>query len=262
MKTLENQTLLYDEDCPMCKLYTAGFIRAGMLDKNGKKPFSAISAEEDFIDLKRASNEIVLIDNQNKTAIYGIDSLLKVIGNSFPWIEKAGNFTPIKYLLKKLYSFISYNRKVIIPSRTDGNVRQCVPDFNYRYRFFYIIFAASASASIFSKLNFPTSEIFIFNLGLVIFQSLFILKYDAEKILNYAGNLMTVLLFGSLILIPVFVLNILIKVPGVLVQIWFLIGFLIMLAEHLRRLRLLQLPLYLAATWTVYAAIIIHFLNS
>ena len=37
MKTLENQTLLYDEDCPLCSVYTTGFIKNGMLDVNGRK---------------------------------------------------------------------------------------------------------------------------------------------------------------------------------------------------------------------------------
>ena len=36
MKTLENQTLLFDEDCPLCRIYTSRFIKAGMLDENGK----------------------------------------------------------------------------------------------------------------------------------------------------------------------------------------------------------------------------------
>lgn len=53
MKTLENQTLLYDKDCPLCQAYTTGFIKAGMLDKNGKKPFSNLTNEEqNFIDNK------------------------------------------------------------------------------------------------------------------------------------------------------------------------------------------------------------------
>lgn len=52
MKTLANHTLLYDEACPMCNLYTAGFINAKMLDKNGRKPFVTLTEEEqNYIDL-------------------------------------------------------------------------------------------------------------------------------------------------------------------------------------------------------------------
>ncbi|MGO4771061.1 hypothetical protein ACEN2I_05320 [Flavobacterium sp. W22_SRS_FK3] len=115
MKTLENQTLLYDEDCPLCSLYTTGFVKSGMLDENGRKSYCQLSAEEQrFVDLQRAPNEIALIDNTTKTVIYGIDSLIKVVGFSFPIIEKIAIIKPFHFILKKMYSFISYNRKVII----------------------------------------------------------------------------------------------------------------------------------------------------
>jgi len=78
MKTLTNQTLLYDDDCPLCKAYTSGFIATGMLDKNGRKSYSELTYEErSFVYTHRACNEIALVDNNNKTVTYGIDSLLK-----------------------------------------------------------------------------------------------------------------------------------------------------------------------------------------
>jgi hypothetical protein len=42
MKTLTNQTLLYDEDYPLCRVYTSGFIKAGMLGQNGETILSII----------------------------------------------------------------------------------------------------------------------------------------------------------------------------------------------------------------------------
>ena len=118
MKTLKNQTLLYDEDCPLCSLYTTGFIKANMLDENGKKAFVNLTeAEQEIIDLDRAKNEIALVNTLDKTVLYGMDSLLRILGHSFPWIEKLGHFKPVNYFLRKLYKLISYNRKVIIPSK-------------------------------------------------------------------------------------------------------------------------------------------------
>lgn len=265
MKTLENQTLLFDEDCPLCQVYTTGFIKAGMLDKKGKKPFANLTAEEqNFIDIKRASNEIALVDNKNKTVIYGIDSLLKVFGNSFPWMEKVGNITPIKYLLKKLYSFVSYNRKVIIPNKkASEKALQCVPSFNYKYRILYIVFAILMTAlTLFNyselivdlpKGNFSSELILAF--GQIIFQSIFLTKLDRQTILNYAGNLMTVSLFGSLILTPVLILNQFVNIPEMVILGWFGITVLIMFIEHLRRIKLLQLPSYLCYTWVIYRII-------
>jgi hypothetical protein len=264
-RTLENQTLLYDADCPLCRVYTKGFIDAGMLDENGKKPYCQLSDDEQsFVDVKRASNEIALVDNINKTVIYGIDSLLKVIGFSFPWMEKVGNWKPVKYFLKKMYSFISYNRKVIIPSRINKEVKlQCVPDFNYKYRFFYIVFAYAITTLVLYKFSdsiriLPKSTILrelILAFGQMIFQGLFLIKFDKKIILNYIGNLMTVSLMGSLLLIPILILNVIFSIPELMILGWFGITVLLMLIEHSRRTKVLELPFYLSITWVIYRII-------
>jgi hypothetical protein len=265
MKTLENQTLLYDEDCPLCSLYTTGFVKSGMLDENGRKSYCQLSAEEQtFVDLKRAPNEIALVDNITKTVTYGIDSLIKVVGFSFPLIEKITTIKPIHFGLTKLYSFVSYNRKVIIP----GNVKEehkldCTPDFNYKYRFLFIAFALTLTSLVlfgYSNLirHLPKSNMvreIILAFGQIVFQSLFLLKLDKKTIINYAGNVMTVSLMGSLILVPILILNQFINLPEILVLGWFGITVFIMFAEHFRRIKVLRLPFYLSYTWILYRII-------
>ncbi|WP_268847777.1 hypothetical protein [Flavobacterium aestivum] len=265
MKTLENQTLLYDEDCPLCGLYTTGFIKSGMLDQNGRKSYCQLSLEEqNFIDLKRASNEIALVNNETQTVTYGIDSLIKVIGFSFPLIEKITAIKPVYYILTKLYSFVSYNRKIIIPANAkDENKFQCTPDFNYKYRFLYIGFALTITTFIlfgYSNLipNLPKASIareIILAFGQIIFQSLFLLKFDKKTILNYTGNLMTVSLMGSLILSPILILNQFIPLPEKIILGWFGVTIFIMCTEHFRRVKILKLPFYLSYTWILYRII-------
>lgn len=267
MKTLQNQTLLYDEDCPLCQVYTSGFIKAKMLDENGRKHYCQLSEkEQSFVDLKRASNEIALIDNENQTVLYGIDSLLKVIGFSFPAIERIGNLKPINFFLRKLYSFISYNRKVIIPSSIKKEIKlQCVPDFNYKYRFLFIGFATLITT--FSLYNYsvlisslPKASIareLVIALGQIVFQSFFLLKLDKKTILNYAGNLMAVSLMGSLLLLPILFLQAIITIPENVILGWFGITALIMFIEHFRRVKILELPAYLCNTWVLYRIIVL-----
>jgi hypothetical protein len=261
MKTLANQTLLYDQDCPLCNLYTSAFLKTGMLDNNGRKPYNELTDDERmYVDAHRACNEIALVDNDNKTVTYGIDSLLKVLGNSFPLIAKAGHLKPINYFLKKLYSFISYNRKVIIPGKANADGTQCLPDFNYRYRIAYLIFAGLITALVLydcshyieqlPKANFSREIMLAF--GQMAFQSLFILKQNKKTILTYLGNLMTVSLLGTLLLLPIILLNHCMVVNEVITLAWFGIVVLIMFAEHYRRVQLLQLPKYLCLTWITY----------
>ena len=267
MKTLQNQTLLYDKDCPLCNAYTSGFIKAKLLDQNGRKAYCDINSKDyDFVDLKRAANEIALINTKNNTVIYGIDSMLKVIGNALPWVEKIGHVKPVKFCLKKLYAFISYNRKVIIPSKEDKNQRlQCVPDFNFKYRYIYILFTAIVTSIVLFKFSKTISSIpesnfireCLIALGQIGFQALFISKLKTQKQLTYVGNLMTISLLGSLILIPVLIINSFFSLPEIGLLAWFGLTVSIMLHEHIRRVRLLELKSYLSFTWVIYRLLIL-----
>lgn len=268
MKTLYNQTILYDEDCPLCQVYTSAFVKTGMLDENGRKPYHQICEEETaFINTERAANEIALVDYKNKTVVYGIDSLLKIIGNSFPFIEKIGKITLVNYLLKKLYSFISYNRKVIIPNSKTGETKiQCEPSFNLKYRIFYIIFAISFTSIILfncSKLlpYIPKSNFIrelIMASGQIVFQYCFLPNNDWKNNINYIGNLMTVSLFGCLLLTPLLIINQIIEINTTIALCWFVVTVLVIFFEHIRRVRILQLPKHLSFTWVLYRIIALY----
>ncbi len=270
MKTLNDHTLLYDEDCPMCNIYTSGFIKANMLDKNGRKPFITLTTEEQtYIDSERAKNEIALVDTKNKKVLYGIDSLLKVIGNSFPWIEQVGNWKPINYFLKKLYKFISYNRKVIAPSKVNSeNKLACVPDFNIKYRIFYIALATLFTANIlFQYAEFitllPKSNFgreLLLAVGQIGFQYLFIRKASKQNQLNYIGNLVTVSVMGSLLLTPLLLISQFITMHEYVVIGWFGLTVNLMILEHYRRIKLLKLPKHLTLTWILYRILALIFI--
>ncbi len=265
MTTLNNHTLLYDKDCPLCNLYTSAFINTKMLDKKGRKSYGDITTNErSYIDVKRAANEIALVDRNTKKVFYGIDSLLKVIGNSFPIIEKIGNTKPVNYFLKKFYSFISYNRKVIIPSEKKEEISlECVPDFNIKFRLVYILFSVFVIGCAFFQFsglvnNFPLTNLqsaFIIAFGQIVFQLFFLLKKNLKANLNYIGNLMTVSLLGCIGLLQTMLLNMIIPLPQTIILISFLgiIGF--MFFEHKRRVALLELPSYLSYTWIIYRLI-------
>lgn len=273
MKTLANQTLIYDEDCPLCQAYTTAFLKTGLLDQNGRMSFCALQEKEiDYLDMKRASNEIALVDRTNKTVTYGVDSLIAVLGNTFPVVQQIGNWPPVHLLLKKLYAFVSYNRKVIIPGKpNDGKTLQCIPDFNWRYRIAYLIFAGLVTAFVLNAYaaridgipqgNFGRELVLAF--GQVLFQWIFLQARDHKNRLNYAGNLMTVSLMGALLLVPVLALDSLVALPQFIIVGWFGLAVLVMFTEHLRRIRLLRLPVLLCLTWIIYRAVALLFiLNS
>lgn len=257
MKTLKNHTLIYDNECPMCNLYSKGFTKCGMLDEKGREAFTEMSAgNKSIIDFTRAKNEIALIDHNRNEVVYGLDSLLLIIGNSFPLLEKIARAEPFFWFFKKLYSLISYNRKQIILSAKDDDKESCVPDFNLKYRITYMAFVLIFSAYILSlfsgKLGFNLSHHFLREftvcIGQILWQTLFLRTYLKERIWNYLGNMMTVSLIGTLLLIPAlftdFTPNFYIVYFGIVVLIMFL--------EHLRRCKLLKLNYLPTISWTLF----------
>lgn len=256
MKTLNNHTLIYDNECPMCNIYSKGFIKSGMLDKNGREAFTELSFKnKNLIDFNRAKNEIALVDHEKNKVIYGLDSLLLIIGNSFPTLEKIARIQPLYWFFKKLYSFVSYNRKQIIPSKKDME-EACVPDFNLKYRVAYLSFVVIFSGyilSIFSaKLNTDLSQNFWREFAIcsaqIIWQTLFLKSYLKDKVWNYLGNMMTVSLIGTLLLIPALFLNL----NPVFSTVYFGIVVFIMFLEHIRRCRILKLNFLPTFSWMIF----------
>ncbi|GAA5083736.1 hypothetical protein GCM10023210_02730 [Chryseobacterium ginsengisoli] len=257
MKTLNNHTLIYDNECPMCNIYSKGFIKTGMLDESGREAFTELSFKnKNLIDFNRAKNEIALVDHEKNEVIYGLDSLLLIIGNSFPTLEKIARIQPLYWFFKKLYSFVSYNRKQIIPSKKDSTEEACVPDFNLKYRLAYIAFVVIFSGfvlSIFSTklglgLNQNFWREFAICIGQIVWQTVFLKSYLKDKIWDYLGNMMTVSLIGTLLLIPALFLNL----NPISSIIYFGIVVFIMFLEHLRRCKILKLNLLPTISWMTF----------
>ncbi|MCS3531316.1 DUF393 domain-containing protein [Chryseobacterium sp. JUb7] len=257
MKTLKNHTLIYDNECPMCNIYSKAFVKSGMLDGQGREAFTDLTfRNKELIDFNRAKNEIALVDHENNQVIYGLDSLLLIIGNSFPLLEKIARKRSLHWFFKKLYSFVSYNRKQIIPSAKDIPEKSCIPDFNLKYRIAYITFVVFFSASVLSvfstKLGLNFSQNYfrelLVCLGQIFWQTIFLKKYLKTKIWDYLGNMMTVSLIGTLLLLPALFLN----VPAVFNLIYFGIVILIMLLEHWRRCKILKLNFLPTLSWILF----------
>lgn len=265
MKTLKNHTLIYDNECPMCNIYSKGFIKSGMLDKNGREAFTELSFKnKNLIDFNRAKNEIALVDHEKNRVIYGLDSLLLIIGNSFPILEKTARIKPLYWVFKKLYSFVSYNRKQIIPSKKDNTAEACIPDFNLKYRLAYIGFVVIFSGYVLSTfstqlglgLNQNFWREFAICIEQIVWQTVFLKSYLKDKYWNYLGNMMTVSLIGTLLLIPALFLNL----NPTFSIIYFGIVVFIMFLEHIRRCRILKLNFIPTLSWVIFRMIVLAFI--
>lgn len=257
MKTLLNHTLIYDNDCPMCNLYSKSFIKFGMLNEEGREAFTEMSEEtRSIIDLHRSKNEIALINHNNNSVVYGLNSLLKIFGNRFPLLEKIATVGPLYWFFNRLYKFVSYNRKQIVPSEKDYSEQACVPDFNLKYRISYILFVLVFSVVILAEYNariFPFFdrhfELKLFICAMqIVWQTVFLSGFLNGKFWDYLGNMMTVSLMGTILLVPA----LLFTLPQGFYFIYFLIVVFIMFLEHLRRCRILKIGLIPTISWLIF----------
>ena len=262
MKTLRNHVLIYDHQCPMCTLYSSGFINSGMMDAKGRKSFADLSYNDiALLDYKRAQNEIALVNTENKEVIYGLDSFIFIIGNAFPLFSKVIRLPLIYWFSKKLYKFVSLNRKQIAPTKVEQSV--CVPDFNLKYRLFYVLFVALFSAWIltnysrnlveFLPMKNGVSVEFLICFGQIAWQTVLLKKYLGKRYWDYIGNMMTVSLIGTLLLIPA------LAIPSFASfhLVYFLLVVLVMFVEHLRRTKMLGLNIIPSISWMVYRSLVL-----
>jgi predicted DCC family thiol-disulfide oxidoreductase YuxK len=266
LKTLKNHILVFDAECPLCQAYSQGFIKAGMLEDNGREAYQHMNSEACIlIDKNRARNEIALVNTKTGNVYYGVDSLFTVIANSFPFLKPVFAFSLFRWLMKKVYYFISYNRKVIIPSNSANDA--CVPDLNVKYRSAYILFTWLISSIILARYArlmvgvIPASEFFrefFVCGGQIFFQSVVIYFIARGRILDYLGNMMTISFAASLVLVVVMLVGKLLMItnPVVYATIFMSIAGL-MLLEHMRRMKLLNISWLASLGWVTYRVIVL-----
>lgn len=286
--------MVYDADCPLCMAYTGAFIKTKMLDADGRISYQQVGGE--FVpgmDAERAKNEIALINRETGEVKYGLESLLTIIETRFRWIGWLGRLQPLKFFFQKLYNFISYNRKVIIPakpvsgvgsasdvrsfdltqqvqgdnSRHHTRMYDCTPTFKLKYRIAYLLIVwllTSVTLVQYSKLLgtlIPATDFvreFIICGGQVFFQAIAITFVTRTKHWDYLGNMMTVSLFGALLLLPALLVGkLLTGIPPLIFMLYFMLVVGVMLYEHARRMKLLGLGWWPSASWVIYRLLVL-----
>jgi hypothetical protein len=261
MNTLQNYKLLIDADCPMCRLYGNAFEAKGLIEKGTCSPYQTIDLSiANLVDMNRAKNEIAFVNTLNSEVVYGLDAFKLIITNSYPMLKPFSNLKILDCIGRRVYRFISTNRKVIVPAKiaVDAKVNNCNPALNVKYRLIYILFVALFSSLIIYHYSISInlmmgweSSIFrelIMCFGQIGWQSLFLHKILKDKRLDYLGNMMTVSLIGTILLLPMLFFN---TSPIVHLGYFMMVVF-VMLLEHLRRCRILEIGFIPTVSWVSY----------
>lgn len=270
MKTIEGCSIYYDQNCPLCSAYTAGFVKSGMPEPSGRASYQEMdAAAEALIDQPRSVEEIVLLNHKTKEVFYGVDSLVQILGHSFPLLHRLYQVSVLRWLARKAYRLVSFNRKVVMPAAAEEGRFQ--PGFHAGYRLVYMLvalFTTAAVLQLYGRLlqdSLPSGSYLrelLFCGGQFLWQGILLRKHKTRDRWTYLGNMITVSLLGALLLIPVPAANSLMpgQMPAILFPAYFGMVVGVMLLEHRRRIRILGLPAWLTFSWLLYRVFLLFFI--
>ena len=145
---LENKVIIYDDSCPMCKVYTYWFVAWGFLAPENRIGFATAPADiTSHVDLDRGRHEIPLFDRATKETIYGLAALTHVLGSRWTWLKPFFESRVFMWMFYPLYQIITYNRRVIAGCKACCGF-DCAPDLNRFYRSVYLLLAGIAISSV------------------------------------------------------------------------------------------------------------------
>ncbi|HEX2533144.1 MAG TPA: hypothetical protein VHK69_05385 [Chitinophagaceae bacterium] len=241
-----------------------------MLESSGRSSYQQMDAAAGvLIDQPRSVKEIVLLNHKTKEVYYGVDSLVRIIGHSFPLLHCLYRVTILRWLALKSYRLVSFNRKVVMPEAAEEGRFQ--PGFHAGYRLAYMLVALFVTAFVlhlYGRLlqNFIPSGSYLREIlfcgGQFLWQGVLLRKQTTRTRWTYLGNMITVSLMGALLLLPVLGANILFpwQMLDILVAVYFGMVVGVMLLEHKRRIRILGLPAWLTFSWLLYRIFLLFFI--
>jgi hypothetical protein len=195
MESLENKVIVYDDACPMCEAYTAGFEKLGWLKRTG---FTTASPELlARLNLDRARHEIPLLDTVTGEVHYGLDALFLILGQKMPVFKPLFRSKWFRAPVYQLYQLITYNRRIIAGSKSPDTGFDCAPDVNPFYRWCYIAGAVAMGAwLVYPKILQANGAVILL---LAVLGSGFLAILFTTKKLDFAGHWATVFLINGLL---------------------------------------------------------------
>jgi predicted DCC family thiol-disulfide oxidoreductase YuxK len=266
MKTLAKHLLLFDAECPICDAYSRAVVKSGLISNDGRKAYQQeLDAQTcPFIDRQRAVDQIALINLETGEVCYGAESILRLYAAEYPLFSKVLTFGPLMWILNKLYAFLSFNRRVIIPPTAQFYNLQ--PTLKLHYRIAYLIVTWFITSVILTKyaglladvvpVGGSLREYFICG-GQIIFQGIVVSFIAKKKRWDYLGNMMTISFAGALLLGLMLIAANWIGNSPILYLCYFICVAGLMFLEHIRRGKLLQIGWWLTISWVFYRILIL-----
>lgn len=266
---LNEQYLLYDENCPLCSWYTRIFVKFGFIQGESRLSYQKTVQNDEFtFDRERAKSEIAYLSGDSEP-LYGIDSMLQVVGRKAPVIKAIGRFFIVYWFLQLLYRFISFNRKIIAPT-TCKTECSCTPEFSLFWRIVFIAFCGSMTYLLVGSYFNMELSTFLYNdhfsyefalfIGQLVFQAVVFKLLKQHDVFTYLGHVALISMFGALFLGGAEIILSMVQSfsleSGLLAPFFFGAVVCWMLIEHNRRVKLLGLSSWLTVSLILFRIVI------
>ena len=165
---LKDKVIIYDDSCPMCKLYTYWFVAWGFLKAENRIGFAIVpSSISEKLDINRGRHEIPLYDRKTGEATYGLNALTFILASRWKFLEPVFASKLFWVVFYPLYQVITYNRRVISGCQHCGGF-DCAPDLNRFYRSVYLGIALAIVAAVMICLSLVTHSVAAIGLAVLI----------------------------------------------------------------------------------------------
>ncbi|MCU0321974.1 MAG: DUF393 domain-containing protein [Chitinophagaceae bacterium] len=216
-----NQALIYDDHCPLCKTYTAAFVKGGLLEKQHRISFSEVNIKAHKIDWEKAKHEIPLINLTTGEVKYGVDALAEILQQKIFFIQPILKIKVVNWCMKKLYALISYNRKIIVAKTVVANEHfDCSPNYNFFWRLMFAFVLLSMNQFFMKQtidhlqLEIANNNFILFNLFIVLVCFVVMILLQKKVMTDIiVHTLLSLLVASSLVCFLSFILNYFLVAP-------------------------------------------------
>ena len=207
---LEDKVIVYDDSCPMCKIYTYWFVAVGLLKQENRVGFATASQEITAnIDMDRGRHEIPLYDRVTGETIYGLTAMTHILASRWAWLKPIFASKPFLWTFRPIYQIITYNRRVIAGCKHCCGF-DCAPDLNKFYRSVYLGIAGAFIFLVIALLTINGTLLGSIGLGLITgFGCYGLIAGSIHRVAsgslagwNFAGNYATTVLIVAVALLP------------------------------------------------------------
>ncbi len=215
MKSLDNKVIIYDSNCRVCTSYRNAMLKFTHIPKEKTAAFQTLPDElTRLVDPDKFKNGMALIDTTGAHTIYGSAAVAHILASQYGFLDTLLRLKPFSLLFDFIYQTQAYNRYIMATPRNRFKC-DCEPDRVVKYRISYIVITlviATLLTALFgiSLRHFFTgisaSEAAMQMLLMAgsgwALQMLLAAALLKDKAIDYIGHLGSIMVVGTLILVP------------------------------------------------------------